>query len=72
MKSGTDFRNYCLVTLRFGEAGSPVRVTVEECSVTKRIAEDKDMKAICDQFSGGGSLLSSVNSSVEVGHFCHL
>uniref|UniRef100_T1ISA7 5'-Nucleotidase C-terminal domain-containing protein n=1 Tax=Strigamia maritima TaxID=126957 RepID=T1ISA7_STRMM len=50
IKSGTDFRNFSVVTLSFNH--NKVDVTVENITVTSDIPEDDDLKAKLEKYSG--------------------
>jgi len=52
IKSGTDFRNFALVTLSFpDDPKDKVKVSVEEREVTKDIEEDETIKRIVDEYT---------------------
>jgi len=50
IKSGTDFRNYGLVTLTFG-SDNHVDVGVEECCVDSSIPEDAEVQSIVEEYT---------------------
>ena len=51
IKSGTDFRYMCQLTLTF-ESGKKPKVTTEQITIDKSIAEDTDVKDIVDHYEG--------------------
>jgi len=51
IKSGTDFRNYAVVTLEFSGNNNSVNVDVQEASVDSGIPEDEEVKSIVEQFN---------------------
>ena len=51
VKSGTDFRNYSIVTLTFQENGR-VDVKIEKQTISAAIPENEDMKKIVSEFAG--------------------
>jgi len=50
IKSGTDFRNYALITLTFGR-DNHVDVNVEECGVDSSIPEDAKVQSIVEEYT---------------------
>ena len=51
IKSGTDFRYMCQLTLTF-EPGKKPTVTTEQITIDKSIAEDTEVKDIVDHYEG--------------------
>jgi len=66
VKSGTDFRNYAVITLTF-KAESRVHVDVQESTVDSSIPEDEEVRAIVDEYTElMGEEMDSVLGQIDV------
>lgn len=52
LKSGSEFREFSVLTVQKGRGTNRPEVKVQHCTITKEVTPDEPMKAIVDEYLG--------------------